>query len=334
MTAKKIHNPYFDFLRGVAILMVVGIHTYHGRHSLNGTAEEAVKLFLINFFNCAVPLFLALSGFFIARKNLNTMSDCTAFWRKQIPTVYVPCLIFSIPWFVISCISGGGIISKTANLLLCGYSVYYFIALIIECYLLAPLLVRHNNRATLWLVCAMSVAASLALEYIRFVHGRELPLIVRGSFPGALIFFYIGIYLSKHRRDYSLWLPVVLIVAGLCLGLLQMEYVRNHYGISAHGQKTMLFLFEAGVILLCMSEKCEKMFRLNPATRPLLYIGEISFGIYFTHVYLIELVMRFAPQWHEQWALLWLLSVVLTVAIIATVKRIAPNAARKYLGYR
>lgn len=107
MTASTRRNPYFDFLRGVAILMVVGIHTYTGRYSLDGSFMDVVRLVLINFFNCAVPLFLAVSGYFIARKKLDTFSSCRAFWRKQIPTVYIPCLVFSLPWFVTGCLSTG-----------------------------------------------------------------------------------------------------------------------------------------------------------------------------------------------------------------------------------
>lgn len=105
ITDKNSRNPYFDFLRGLAILMVVGIHTYPGGHELNGEISDVIQLVLINFFNCAVPLFLAISGYFIAQKRLITFADCRKFWSKQIPTVYVPCLIFSLPWFVLSCIS-------------------------------------------------------------------------------------------------------------------------------------------------------------------------------------------------------------------------------------
>lgn len=108
----KRHNPYFDFLRGVAILMVVGIHTYPGNLSLHGEWYEFTEVLAINFFNCAVPLFLAISGFFIAKKNLSSLDKCRSFWKKQIPTVYMPCLIFSLPWFILSCLSinrGGGI---------------------------------------------------------------------------------------------------------------------------------------------------------------------------------------------------------------------------------
>ena len=114
MTQQKSHIQYFDFLRGVAIIMVVGIHTYSNTQSINYDLISIIKIILRLSFNCAVPLFLAISGYFIAKKNLNSFTECNAFWKKQIPTVYIPCLIFSLPWFIISCISvnfewGGGI---------------------------------------------------------------------------------------------------------------------------------------------------------------------------------------------------------------------------------
>lgn len=115
MRGKRLpsRNTYFDYLRGVAILMVVGIHTYSGNHELNRTLTECIQLIVINSFNCAVPLFLAISGYFIARKKLSTFSNISSFWKKQIPTVYIPCLIFSLPWLILHCVSiyynGGGI---------------------------------------------------------------------------------------------------------------------------------------------------------------------------------------------------------------------------------
>lgn len=331
-----MRNPYFDFLRGIAILMVVGIHTYPGNHNLTGPVSEVVQLVLINIFNCAVPLFLAISGYFLAKKKLTTWIDCREFWKKQIPVVYIPCLIFSLPWFITSCISmsWGGIFANTLNFFLCGYSVYYFIALIIECYLLAPVLVRHNNVTTLILTIIISLSATLMAEYTRFYLGVELPLLLRGSCPVLLIFFYIGIFLSRRSRNYSLWIPISLMVTGIILGLLQMQYIRETFAISAQGQKITLYLFDAGVILFCMSQKCESAYRANPINRLILYIGEISFGIYFTHVYLIYIADRFFPAMRENWIILWLFSLILTMLIIMAVKKIAPVYAKKYLGYR
>jgi len=217
---------------------------------------------------------------------------------------------------------------------MCGYSVYYFIALIIECYLLAPSLVRHNNRRTLIFVSVISVIATCLLEYVRFLRGYELPLIVRGSFVILLLFFHMGIYLSKHSRDYSLWIPVTVMSVGLLLGLCHTEWLHRLTGTTQAGQKVTLYLFDAGFILFCMSSKVENWYRDNMVTRIILRIGEISFGIYFTHIYLIFIADHFFPAMRSEWFLLWSFSMVLTIAAILAVKRIAPEWSRRFLGYR
>lgn len=236
---------------------------------------------------------------------------------------------------------GGGysaalIFKSLLNYFLCGYSVYYFIILIIECYLLAPWLVRHNDRRTLKLVAAISVVATCGLEYIRFWRGLELPLIVRGSFIILLLFFYMGVYLSRCSIDYSLRIPVAMMTVGLILGLCHTYVLAAApYVCTMHvGQKVTLYLFDAGFILFCMSSKVERWYRDNHATRLILRIGEISFGIYFTHVYLIFLADRFFPSIRSEWLLLWSLSLLLTIAVILAVKRVAPDWSRRFLGYR
>ena len=88
------HIPYFDFLRGIAILMVVGIHTFQlGSESDLGFE---FKQLLFDFTMCAVPLFIALSGYFIGKKYLSTRHKVNAFWKKQLKAMYTPCLIYRI----------------------------------------------------------------------------------------------------------------------------------------------------------------------------------------------------------------------------------------------
>lgn len=128
---KKI--KYFEALRGIAIIMVVAIHTKF--------LDSSFNLFLRQILNCAVPLFFALSGFFLYKKSLEPKEQMYSFWRKQIPKVYIPVLICSLPWFILDMMHGNIIL---ANILLfcCGYSIYYFVAVIIQFYLLLPFLQR------------------------------------------------------------------------------------------------------------------------------------------------------------------------------------------------
>ena len=59
-------NDYFDFLKGIAILMVIGIHSFYGGgfNSFHEYFNTSIRQVL----NCAVPIFIACSGFFLAKK--------------------------------------------------------------------------------------------------------------------------------------------------------------------------------------------------------------------------------------------------------------------------
>lgn len=129
---------YFDTLRGIAILMVVAIHTFIACEFDNFLSICAISMREI--FNVAVPLFLAISGFFIGRKNFDNNSQIFKFWKKQIPKVYIPTLFWSIPYLALAVFHQQPLFKNLFMYLFCGYSIYYFIALIIQCYLLLPFL--------------------------------------------------------------------------------------------------------------------------------------------------------------------------------------------------
>ncbi|MCM1139935.1 MAG: acyltransferase [Muribaculum sp.] len=143
----KQRNSYFDFLRGIAIIMVVGIHTVSPVREIDNWKAMAI-IMVRQLLNCAVPLFLAISGYFIAKKDLSSHSKRLSFWKRQIPTVYIPCLVWSLGWFALSFFGkvNHSIVFKLLTLVVCGYSVYYFIALIMQLYIITPLLLRINNR--------------------------------------------------------------------------------------------------------------------------------------------------------------------------------------------
>lgn len=144
---KKYRNEYFDFLRGIAIIMVIGIHTFPTLTEYDSIGSM-LTIIVRQLLNCAVPLFLAISGYFIAKKDLSTATSRIHFWSKQIPAVYIPCIVFSLGWFAMDLSTCGtsNILTKLIILAICGYSIYYFIALIIQLYIITPWLLRINNK--------------------------------------------------------------------------------------------------------------------------------------------------------------------------------------------
>ena len=122
-------NTYFDFLRGLAIMMVVGIHTY-----TLGEDSTLVRQLL----NTAVPLFIAISGYFLSQKKLENKEDYISFLKRQLPKVYLPVLVWSLPLYALALYSVSSIIKQTILLLGCGFSIYYFVAFIMQCYVSLP----------------------------------------------------------------------------------------------------------------------------------------------------------------------------------------------------
>ena len=126
----KERIAYFDFLRGIAIMMVVGIHTY-----TLGEDSTLVRQLL----NTAVPLFIAISGYFLSQKKMENKADYISFLKRQLPKVYLPVLVWSLPLYALALYSGSSIIKQTILLLGCGISIYYFVAFIMQCYVVLPI---------------------------------------------------------------------------------------------------------------------------------------------------------------------------------------------------
>ena len=97
--------------------------------------------------NMAVPLFLAISGYFIGKKPLETPTEYYTFLSKQLPRVYIPCLLWSFPMIALEIYVGRPPLESIIKLFCCSTFIpYYYIALIIQFYLLAPIIKKASHR--------------------------------------------------------------------------------------------------------------------------------------------------------------------------------------------
>lgn len=150
-------NEYFDILRGAAIIAVVAIHSISvGLNQPINSLDFNLTMFFRNAINFAVPVFLAISGYFLVNKNVQNTAQYISFIKKQIPKVYLPCLVWSLCWLLLSRLRGGGldyfdVFTFQAN------EIYYFIFLIVQCYLLLPFLQKLATHKGLLISVAISI---------------------------------------------------------------------------------------------------------------------------------------------------------------------------------
>lgn len=319
-------NTYFDFLRGLAIMMVVGIHTY-----TLGKDSTVVRQLL----NTAVPLFVAISGYCLSQKRMENKDDYLFFLKKKFSKVYLPVLVWSLPLYAIALYSGSSIIKQTILLLSCGLSIYYFVAFIMQCYVVLPVInnyISGNKRRVVIVSCLISFAWIAGVMYMNTIQGKGIPLILyAGPLPCWLMFFVLGVMIGhKPERNYSIILPMVIAVLGFILSVIETDYLLDHYGKGV-GIKPSSFIYSAGMIFLMFSNKVENLIRRTGAIyRFIIWIGSLSFGIYLVHCYFISFFVKRLPI--DSWLLQWSLALFLTVVFILILRKLLPTKYHKYLG--
>ena len=323
----KERIAYFDFLRGLAIMMVVGIHTYK-----LGEDSTVVRQLL----NTAVPLFVAISGYFLSQKKMENKDDYLSFLKKQLPKVYLPVLVWSLPLYALALYSGSSIIKQTILLLGCGLSIYYFVAFIMQCYVVFPVInncISGNKRKGGVIVsCLISFAWIAGVMYMNTIQGKGIPLILyAGPLPCWLMFFVLGVMIGhKPERNYSIILPMVISILGFILSVIESDYLLDHYGKGV-GIKPSSFIYSAGMIFLMFSNKVEKLVsRTGIIYRLFIWIGSLSFSIYLIHRYFVSFLAKRLTI--DSWLLQWSIALSLTVVFILIIRKLLPTKYHKYLG--
>lgn len=321
-------NLYFDSLRGIAILMVVAIHTFIACEFDNFQSICAISMREI--FNVAVPLFLAISGFFIGRKKFESNYQIITFWKKQIPKVYIPTLFWSVPYLTLALYHQQSLLKNILVFLLCGYSIYYFIALIIQCYLLLPFIQKKMlNYAMGEVILSLSLICVAVISYTSIT---RFPLIVfAGPVIVWLIFFWIGVFLSRSERNYKIGWIFVGVLVSFALMLIETKFRHEATG-GGYGIKPSSFIFSFLMILLLLSKRMEQKYvKDNIINKVLTVVGDYSFPIYLIHCFVITIVFHFVTI--SNWIVRWTIVVAITMSFICLVRKVLPNKCLKIIGF-
>lgn len=335
---------YFDVLRGLAIICVIAIHSSGmGFQFPDDSFNFNFTILSRQFFNVSVPLFLAISGYFLAKKNISNRYEYIDFLKKQIPRVYIPLFVWSLVWVVLGMlILNKPLFQEMIKLVIFQSSgPYYFIALLIQYYILFPILKPLANLRGLIISLCISLATVGIIFYIRNYMGINLPLILyAGNFPVFLVFFVLGLHLgSIEKINLSNKLLVSLMLFFYFLAVIESYFLYSLFGnggLAATAMKPSSFMFSLCLIVFLFRNI--DLFQ----SKILEYLGKISFGIYLIHVFMLSLIppllIKFFPtiietQFFYQLILVFLI-LVSCFFIIWIGKRTFPENFMKILGFK
>ncbi|HEG42722.1 MAG TPA: acyltransferase [Phycisphaerales bacterium] len=292
----------FDALRGIAIIGVVLIHTMSdsvrfGQHTVDGSVGFYYTIFLRQVINFSVPAFLFISGYFVA-KGAQKHTDYINVTAKRLARVLLPYFIWSMAILLTSGILSGKIDAIMIFLkLLTGKAStpYYFVLLIAQFYILTPVLMYVNSRKNGFALIALINLMFLATFYIVrlfFSIGIPLYFIFTLPFYSWMIFFQYGLLLGANptlekRINSRPGTFASLAIFGLMLSFAEALLMLKEFGNVGFAMSTIKLsscIYAIGIISFFLWLKT----KITKWPKPLLLIGNYSFGIFLIHMLFLD----------------------------------------------
>lgn len=253
----------------------------------------------------AIASFLVVSGFFMAfaARRQSMVSWSTV--RTRIWYLAIPYLLWSAAIFVADFLQGDSYtIAQYVRKLLTGgvTSGYYYVPMIIQMFLLSPLLVwlaRRNWRLLLGITAVILLIIQLALYLDTF--GVAVPSWLMfwtqsWLFPGNLFWFALGIVVGFNMQPFKVWVGrykwVWLVTAVLLIpiGIIEWELVQSLSGQPFLPTRlTILDSFYAAsfIFALLAFENATP-----PKAQQLGDLGTKSYGVYLTNSPILDLTAQ------------------------------------------
>ncbi|WP_150272281.1 acyltransferase [Paenibacillus tepidiphilus] len=316
---QKERIPQLDIFRALAIVAVLAIHaTSRTIAETQGSSLFHPFLFINKFSQFAVPSFVFLSGFVLFYNYIDrplTGKTLAKFYSRRLLYIIVPYFVFSVLYFMLKMNAGNTwgmafdeMARKMAKYLLTGtaYTHLYYIIIIIQFYLLFPLLLWCLQKVRRLAAWAPVIGLALQWGFVllnKYMTNHGYWQLSKGSLAityfsyfllGAAIAVYYGslkAWLVPSREGFrsakgGVWLLLWLL--WLAAGIVHVELWFNSYvhksvinSLWYEGFSNLHALLSALVLL-------QLSFLLYGAgrsllTRMLVSIGACSFGIYLLH---------------------------------------------------
>lgn len=285
-------------LRGIAILLIVAVHC---GSTFDWRQQPLAEIILQDFWDNSTVLFVFISGYLF--QHLARRYTVSNYLISKFKNVLLPYLIAATPAVLFGVYSNlpdrfphllhTSLLYQTLWLYLYGGALIsyalWFIPMIALYYLASPLLIQLARHPRLYAVLALLLPLSIFGHRPVYEYGHNLQLALY-----LLSAYVLGMWFSQYRQRIA---PVIdRNIPWLLLAYLAV-FVGHVATSSHHGNYIVdrLFDFEHGFVdwlfiqkilltalLLALLGRCNRL-----SMRPLDYIAEISFTIYFFHGYFL-----------------------------------------------
>jgi len=357
------HIAYIEYFRAVAILLIVTGHTYAVSWTHFVNEDPQMRITWLNVVPALITggtaYFVFISGF-LYRQVFYGRVSFGDFMRKKALYVGLPYAVLATPlalaemWlgpFSVTVVKEGVayphsyfvdfiVLFSTGRMV----TAYWYIPFIFLIFLASPLFDRFIELSKGWRAAVMAASIAVAFWVVRPVDNLNP---VQCFFYFANIYMF-GILFCEYRKPIKNVISRPIVIAGLAVAILAIASVQAmvmHFpgnlerlpedGLGFVGFDAMLVQKYVGILLFCgLLAHVGGWLK-----RPLSFIAEHSFGLFFIHGIVIAVLLRlpepFSPHVGEPIADLALYSfsvIVISLTIVVIGKYITGKYSRYIIG--
>jgi probable poly-beta-1,6-N-acetyl-D-glucosamine export protein len=283
----------FDALKGAAIITVIAIHATNSGWSWyekdNGSWNYIFSLIMSKAYAYAVPTFFFAAGYFVTKNKYLIEGAYFRFLYQRLRRLLIPYLIFSLSITFI--IHHNFNIKYVILSLLLGrvQGPYYFIIILLSLTVMTPLLFWLLNKKFGLSVILIINAFSLLVTYylIITVDGGLAWWKASLPFTNWVFFYYLGmVFYSSEKEDRvdtlvcfksSFIAVMIVLLFSLVETFFLIEFFDNSIGFLTITPFSTIYSFTVIQFFMAIREKRQSW------PKPIVYIGQRSFGIFLLH---------------------------------------------------
>jgi len=312
-------------MRAIAAFGIFAIHATGGfvMYSEFNSKVMNLGMFMNLFFNSGTQVFMMISGFVLfynyrAPEEFNP----SKFYKSKAIYLIIPYVIWSVAYFLFKVVGynmpleSNWLSTLVNNILLGGsFSHLYYIFLIVQFYMIFPLLIKYLSKIMMkkpirvFIITALIQAVILIYEFyyvqqsnfviINFINSIYWKSVLGWFFyfiSGGLIAYHYDSFLEFINKKIIIVVIAYIISLGLFLGEVYLDVFRNN-SISSYESfgsirpLNMFYGFMTFTILILITRKIKNMDNLG--VKYLKFIGTYSLGIYFVHPMILETLKMF-----------------------------------------
>ncbi len=314
-------NSFIDFLRGIAILAMILIHTTVFFYS------DIIAATLWNWGQLAVPIFLFCASYLFIKKDMQQEIRLLPYFKKRIVRLLIPYYIFLLFFIPLVFILTPEKVSLRyifeSIILIGGVDINWLVLLFLMLAILFPFFQWAQKKGIFfWGFFSLSLASTIL--FLFWIPPASYKLFL--WMPWSLIFFF-AYWFHAHEKQKKQLVAAMMILFGIAFLTYISNLLLGHSTLFRDNKyPPNLFYLSFGMLgILLLSFFAEPLTKNSLVRKSIHFFSIFSYDIYFIHYGILTIFVAFLPQLHWPW---WIL--LLTVLILSVLMQLVLNFLRRY----